>query len=156
MNSRDSFLITKSRLEAKHRKTRQPVTPPGGTIKWNRFTGLDPIADASPPSASLLEAWKSRQKIEEVGLNGVEAMEIYQRPEEQLPGKRKHKSVDVALHEHHTDQHDKGKGKRKTAGASRKKVEVVETPQEVTNEHEDCPICEVYRPRWFETEHREW
>lgn len=131
MNSRDSFIITKSRLEAKHPKGSRSVTPPGGAITWRRFGGLSPIADASPPGVSLLEARKGKQKAD----GPVEAAESHQQH----------------AHEHgvKTEKH-KGRGSSK-----KKKVELVDTLEQESDEHDDCPICEAHRPRWFEAEHRE-
>lgn len=129
MNARDSFLITKSRLEARHPKIGRSVTPPGGAITWSRFGGLSPIVDASPPGVFLLEARAGKQKL-------VQTPE--ERPDEHEAKKAK--------------QYVRSAAKKKV-----EVVEISrEHENEHENEHEDCPICEVHRPRWFETEHREW
>lgn len=136
MNSRDSFLITKSRLQAKHPKANRSATPPGGAITWTRFGGLSPIADASPPNKSLLEARKGKQRDDGSVYKRVDIMEEseHDSTDERRPRTKKHRS----------------------RSSSKRKVELVEAPTQHPDEHEDCPICEVHRPRWFEAEHREW
>lgn len=135
MNARDSFLINKHRLESKHPKSGTSVTPPGGPITWSRFGGLSPIIDASPPSATSIEEWKMKQMAGSLGKKKVEV---------------------IAEPEPLAEEYRATGAKRRNIEASRKKVEVAEPHTQHPGEHEDCPICEVHRPRWFEAEHREW
>ncbi|EMC92584.1 hypothetical protein BAUCODRAFT_125570 [Baudoinia panamericana UAMH 10762] len=61
-NSKDSFVLAKSKYEAKYPGSTSAAK---GHIQWSRYGGLSPIMDASPPDARKVAAEKGLSRLDE-------------------------------------------------------------------------------------------
>lgn len=110
---KDSFILTKSKFESKYAAKRPAHAMMGSS--WNRFGGLSPIQDMSPPGSvgsQEREWWGSMD--EAVVLTSA-------RPELEAG-----------------------------PAPSQRVAEEEEGERVHPDEHQECPICDEHRPRWFE------
>ncbi|KAI7163519.1 hypothetical protein KC349_g1320 [Hortaea werneckii] len=132
--TRDSFLITKSKYDARPRshnpylplqqQHQHPSLPSSPThIQYSRFGGLSPILDASPPSSEATTTTKQSGKA-------VPISSASKTPSGEVPVK-----VTVLEGEESSEED-----------------EPVDSAH--PDEHVGCAICAVERPRWFEARHR--
>ncbi|KAI7297408.1 hypothetical protein KC315_g18471 [Hortaea werneckii] len=129
--TRDSFLITKSKYDARPRSHHNPYLPlqqhqhplPSSPthIQYSRFGGLSPILDASPPSSEAT----TKQSAKAVPISSSSASKL---PSGEVPVK-----VTVLEGEESSSEEDEPD----SAAAH-------------PDEHVGCAICAVERPRWFE------
>ncbi|KAI6966384.1 hypothetical protein KC316_g4312 [Hortaea werneckii] len=130
--TRDSFLITKSKYDARPRSHHNPYLPlqqhqhPSSSlsspthIQYSRFGGLSPILDASPPSSEAT----TKQSAKAVPISSSASSKT---PSGEVPVK-----VTVLEGEESSSEEDE--------------------PDSAAHpdEHVGCAICAVERPRWFE------
>ncbi|KAI6836337.1 hypothetical protein KC340_g4926 [Hortaea werneckii] len=133
--TRDSFLITKSKYDARPR-SHNPYLPlqqhqhPSSSlsspthIQYSRFGGLSPILDASPPSSETATT-TTKQSGKAVPISSSASSKT---PSGEVPVK-----VTVLEGEESSSEEDEP-------------VESAAHP----DEHVGCAICAVERPRWFE------
>ncbi|GAB1738525.1 hypothetical protein NU219Hw_g3331t1 [Hortaea werneckii] len=140
--TRDSFLITKSKYDARLR-SHNPYLPlqqqqhhqyPSPThIQYSRFGGLSPILDASPPSseATTTAATTTTTKQSAKAIP-VPSSFASRHPSGEVPVK-----VTVLEDEQSSSEDD-------------------DEPESSAHpdEHVGCAICAVERPRWFAANHR--
>ncbi|KAI7717433.1 hypothetical protein KC353_g4581, partial [Hortaea werneckii] len=130
--TRDSFLITKSKYDARPRshnpylslqqQHQHPFSSSTSThIQYSRFGGLSPILDASPPSDEAT----TKQSAKAVPISSASKT-----PSGEVPVK-----VTVLEGEESSEED-----------------EPVDSAH--PDEHVGCAICAVERPRWFEARHR--
>lgn len=135
--ARDSFTLAKTKLETRSKPYpmetgyleipyRRAASQPH--ISWNRFGGLSPIPDASPPNASKFSLASAASLVKE-----------------HSPGPSPGEAA-VEAQQGET----RGEGTR----AELRAEEEVECSR--VDEHENCPICKCNQPRWFEANHARW
>ncbi|KAI7083291.1 hypothetical protein KC356_g7705 [Hortaea werneckii] len=132
--TRDSFLITKSKYDARLLRPQTPFLqlqhphqhPTSPThIQYSRFGGLSPILDASPPSSeATTTATTTKQSAKAVPVSSASR----RNPSGEVP-------VKVTVLESEESEED-------------------ESYSAHPDEHVGCAICAVERPRWFEATHR--
>ncbi|RMY81132.1 hypothetical protein D0861_08416 [Hortaea werneckii] len=132
--TRDSFLITKSKYDARLLRPQTPFLqlqhphqhPTSPThIQYSRFGGLSPILDASPPSSeATTTATTTKQSAKAVPVSSASR----RNPSGEVP-------VKVTVLESEESEED-------------------ESDSAHPDEHVGCAICAVERPRWFEATHR--
>ncbi|KXT05111.1 hypothetical protein AC578_7598 [Pseudocercospora eumusae] len=148
VTSKDSFLLSKSKLERKlPSASRSPVrhsrgsSPANAPIRWNRSGGLSPILDASPPNQhtsgwQIMQAGKRRDRSR---------ASPRPRPTSDMPD-QKDGGCDHA--EHIED-----------IGAVKPSVDITcPIPEDLPHpeQPEGCPICAEDRPRSFATRISRW
>ncbi|RMZ11210.1 hypothetical protein D0860_03482 [Hortaea werneckii] len=128
--TRDSFLITKSKYDARLRShnpylqlQHQHQHPSPTHIQYSRFGGLSPILDASPPSSEATTTTTTKQSVKAVPVSSAS-----KHPSGEVP-------VKVTVLEGEESEED-------------------EPESAHPHEHVGCAICAVERPRWFEANHR--
>ncbi|KAI7277492.1 hypothetical protein KC345_g6595 [Hortaea werneckii] len=128
--TRDSFLITKSKYDARLRShnpylqlqhQHQHLSPTH--IQYSRFGGLSPILDASPPSSEATTTTTTKQSVKAVPVSSASKNSSGEVP------------VKVTVLEGEESEED-------------------EPESAHPDEHVGCAICAVERPRWFEANHR--
>ncbi|KAI7366110.1 hypothetical protein KC354_g4376 [Hortaea werneckii] len=132
--TRDSFLITKSKYDARLLRPQTPYLqlqhshqhPSSPThIQYSRFGGLSPILDASPPSSeATTTATTTKQSVKAASISSASR----RNPSGEVP-------VKVTVLEGEESEED-------------------ESDSAHPDEHVGCAICAVERPRWFEATHR--
>ncbi|KAI7221461.1 hypothetical protein KC333_g1712 [Hortaea werneckii] len=134
--TRDSFLITKSKYDARPRSHHNPYLPlqhqqhqhssSPTHIQYSRFGGLSPILDASPPSSETTTTTTKQQSGKAVPISSSSASKT---PSGEVPVK-----VTVLEGEESSSEED----------------DEPDPSAAHPDEHVGCAICAVERPRWFE------